>query len=108
MATRVFSSISNPSAYVLVPLRVAADFILYRSQQHGDPLPILAVGSATEHPSPQAALSTNTRSQANSMQHGRLLETGCYNTVSFKLVSELRGVTFTNRPCERFDCESIL
>jgi predicted ATPase len=53
MATRVFS-ISGPSGYVLVPLREAADFILYRGRQHGDPSPILAVAPATKHPSPQS------------------------------------------------------
>ncbi len=41
MATRVFSSISGPPGYVLVPLREAADFILYRGRQHGDPSPML-------------------------------------------------------------------
>ena len=53
MATRVFS-ISGPSGYVLVPLREAADFILYRGRQHSDPSPILAVAPATKHPSPQS------------------------------------------------------
>ncbi|MGA9392057.1 MAG: serine/threonine-protein kinase PknK [Candidatus Sulfotelmatobacter sp.] len=50
----MFSSISGPSGYVLVPLREAADFILYRGRQHGDPSPILAVAPATKHPSPQS------------------------------------------------------
>jgi len=50
----VFSSISGPPGYVLVPLREAGDFILYRGRQHGDPSPILAVAPATEHPSPQS------------------------------------------------------
>src|SRR5246500_888349 len=54
VATRMFSSISGPPGYVLVPLREAADFILYRGQQHGDPSPILAVAPATKHPSPQS------------------------------------------------------
>ena len=54
MATRVFSSISGPPGYVLVPLREAADFILYRGRQHGDPSPILAVAPATKHPLPQS------------------------------------------------------
>ena len=39
---------------MLVPLREAADFILYRGRQHGDPSPILAVAPATKHPSPQS------------------------------------------------------
>jgi predicted ATPase/GAF domain-containing protein len=54
VATRVFSSISGPPGYVLVPLREAADFVLYRGRQHGDPSPILAVAPTTEHPSPQS------------------------------------------------------
>jgi predicted ATPase/transcriptional regulator with GAF, ATPase, and Fis domain len=53
MATRVFS-ISGLSGYVLVPLREAADFIIYRGRQHGGPSPILAVAPATKHPSPQS------------------------------------------------------
>ncbi|HEV3438306.1 MAG TPA: AAA family ATPase, partial [Gemmata sp.] len=39
---------------MLRPLREAADFILYRGQQHGDSSPILAVAPATKHPSPQS------------------------------------------------------
>jgi serine/threonine protein kinase len=54
VATRAFSSISDPSGYVLVPLREAADFVLYRGRQHGDPSSILAVAPATKHPSPQS------------------------------------------------------
>ncbi len=54
MATRVFSSISDPPGYVLVLFREAADFILYRGRQHGDPSPILAVAPTTDHPSPQS------------------------------------------------------
>ncbi len=54
MATKVFSSISGPSGYVLVPLREAADFILYRGRHHGDPSSVLAVAPATKHPSPQS------------------------------------------------------
>ena len=50
----MFSSISGPPGYVLVPLREAADFILYRGRQQGDPSPILAVAPATKHPSPQS------------------------------------------------------
>src|ERR1700756_4745611 len=54
VATRMFSSISGPPGYALVPLREAADFILWRGRQHGDPSPILAVAPATKHPSPQS------------------------------------------------------
>ena len=52
MATRM-SSFPGPSGYVLVPLRVGADFTLYRSRQDGNPSSVLAVGVATERPSPQ-------------------------------------------------------
>ena len=54
MATRVFSSISGPSGYVLVPLREAADLILYRGRQHGNPSPVLAIALTAEHPSAQS------------------------------------------------------
>src|SRR5246127_1531712 len=54
VATRVLFSSSGPSGYVLGPLREAADFILYRGRQHGDPSSILAVAPATKHPLPQS------------------------------------------------------
>jgi len=78
VATRVFSSISGPFGYVLVPLREAADFILHHGRQHSDPSPILAVARATKHPSPQSL---------RQLEH------------EYSLASELD---------ERFDCESIL
>ena len=53
MAARVFSFISGPSGYVLVPLREAADFILYRGRKHGSASPVLVV-ALTEQPSPQS------------------------------------------------------
>jgi serine/threonine protein kinase len=45
---------TEPSGYVLEPLRESADFTLYRGWQHGDPSPVLAVALAAEHPSPQS------------------------------------------------------
>jgi PAS domain S-box-containing protein len=41
------------SGYVLETLREGAEFTLYRGRQHGNPLPLLAVAPAAEHPSPQ-------------------------------------------------------
>jgi serine/threonine protein kinase len=46
-------SITEPSAYVLEPLREGAEFTLYRGRQHGNPSPVLAVALAAEQPSPQ-------------------------------------------------------
>jgi hypothetical protein len=46
-------SITEPSGYILKPIREGADFTLYRGRQHGDPSPILAVALAAEQPSPQ-------------------------------------------------------
>ena len=63
------------------------------------PFGVLEERTDAEHPDlrvPHLAPGLRARSQANSMRRGRLLETGSYNTVSFKLVSELRGVTVTN------------
>src|SRR3954468_3700694 len=41
------------SKYVLDLLREGADFTLYRGREHGNPIPILAVVIAADHPSPQ-------------------------------------------------------
>ena len=50
---------TEPSGYVLEPLRDGADFTLYRGRQHGAPSPVLAVGLATERPrTPQTLAST--------------------------------------------------
>jgi PAS domain S-box-containing protein len=46
-------SMTEPSGYVLEPLREGPDFTLYRGRQHGNPSPVLAVGLAAEQPSPQ-------------------------------------------------------
>ena len=46
-------SVTEPSGYVLEPLREGADFTLYRGRQHGNPSPVLAVALAAEQPSPQ-------------------------------------------------------
>src|SRR5712664_4876692 len=45
---------TEPSEYVLEPLREGADFTLYRGRQHGNPSPVLAVALAGEQPSPQS------------------------------------------------------
>src|SRR5476649_1652702 len=42
------------SGYVLETLREGAESTLYRGRQHGNPLPLLAVALAAEHPSPQS------------------------------------------------------
>src|SRR5712691_11890120 len=48
-------SMTELSTYVLEPIREGPDLTLYRGQQqHGNPSRVLAVGLATEHPSPQA------------------------------------------------------
>jgi serine/threonine protein kinase len=46
-------SMTEPSGYVLEPLREDADFTLYRGRQRGNPSLVLAVGLAAERPSPQ-------------------------------------------------------
>ena len=47
-------SMTEPSGYVLEPLRKGGDFTLYRSRQHGNPSPVLAVALGAEQPSPKA------------------------------------------------------
>jgi PAS domain S-box-containing protein len=47
------SSMTEPSGYVLEPLREGADFTLYRGRQHGNPSPILAIALCAEQPPPQ-------------------------------------------------------
>src|SRR5260370_31718096 len=44
---------TEPSEYVLEPLREGANFTLYRGRQHGNPSPVLVVMLASEQPSPQ-------------------------------------------------------
>src|ERR1700683_2905601 len=46
-------SITEPSWYVLEPLREGADFTLYRGRQHGNPSPVLVLAQTAEQPSPQ-------------------------------------------------------
>jgi serine/threonine protein kinase len=46
-------SVTEPSGYVLKPLRGGADFTLYRGRQHGNPSPVLVVALTAEQPSPQ-------------------------------------------------------
>jgi PAS domain S-box-containing protein len=48
------SSMTEPSEYVLEPLSEGAEFTLYRGQQHGNPLPVLAVALAAQQPSPES------------------------------------------------------
>jgi serine/threonine protein kinase len=44
---------TEPSEYVLEPIREGADFTLYRGRQAGNPSPVLVVALAAEQPSPQ-------------------------------------------------------
>ena len=53
MATSM-PSITEPSGYVLEPIRKGVDFTLYRGRQHGNPSPVLVVALTAEQPSPQA------------------------------------------------------
>src|SRR6266849_4228154 len=46
-------SMTDPSGYVLEPLREGPDFILYRGRQPGNPFPVLVVALAADRPSPQ-------------------------------------------------------
>jgi hypothetical protein len=46
-------SMTEPSGYALEVLREGADFTLYRGRRRGNPSLVLAVGLATERPSPQ-------------------------------------------------------
>src|SRR5580704_4656088 len=47
-------SMTEPSEYVLEPLREGSDFTLYRGRQHGNPSPVLVVALTAEQPSPQS------------------------------------------------------
>src|ERR1700731_2794355 len=47
-------STTEPSEYVLEPLRESADFTLYRGRQRGNAAPVLAIALTAEHPSPHA------------------------------------------------------
>jgi serine/threonine protein kinase len=47
-------SITEPSGYVLEPIRKGVDFTLYRGRQYGNPSPVLVVALTAEQPSPQA------------------------------------------------------
>src|SRR5713101_5854243 len=53
VATRM-PSMTEPSGYVLEPIREGADFTLYRGRQHGNPSPVLVIALSAEQPSPQA------------------------------------------------------
>ena len=45
---------TEPSGYVLEPIREGPDFTLYRGRQPGHPSAVLAVALAAEQPSPQS------------------------------------------------------
>jgi hypothetical protein len=47
------TSMTEPSGYVLEPLRKGPDFTLYRGWQHGNQSPILVVALTAKRPSPQ-------------------------------------------------------
>jgi hypothetical protein len=47
-------SITEPSGYVLEPLREGPDFKLYRGRKPGNSSPVLVVALAAEQPSPQS------------------------------------------------------
>src|SRR5882762_443173 len=47
-------SITEPSEYVLVPVREGPDLTLYRGRQRGNAAPVLAIAPSAEHPSPQS------------------------------------------------------
>jgi len=42
---------TEPSGYMLDPLREGPDFTLYRGRQHGNPYPVLVVALTAEQPS---------------------------------------------------------
>jgi hypothetical protein len=48
------ASITEPSGYVLEPIRKGVDFTLYGGRQHGNSSPVLVVALTAEQPSPQA------------------------------------------------------
>jgi PAS domain S-box-containing protein len=45
-------TMTEPSGYVLQPLREGPDFTLYRGWQHGNTAPVLAIALTAQHPSP--------------------------------------------------------
>src|SRR6202034_3580159 len=46
------TSMTEPSGYVLRPLREGPDFTLYRGWMHGNTTPVLAIALTAQHPSP--------------------------------------------------------
>ena len=44
---------ATASQYTLEPIRVSAEFTLYRARQHGNPSPLLSVAPSAEPPPPQ-------------------------------------------------------
>src|SRR5260370_41087292 len=47
-------SITEPSEYVLVPVREGPDLTLYRGRQRGNAAPVLVIALTAEHPAPQS------------------------------------------------------
>src|SRR6266852_4722570 len=47
-------SITEPSEYVLEPIREGAEFTLYRGRQNGNRSPVLVIALSAEQPSPQS------------------------------------------------------
>jgi len=58
---------TEPSDYVLVPLREGAEFTLYRGRQNGNPLPV----HISRRPRASGGWSTNTRWQPNLIPRGQ-------------------------------------
>src|ERR1700678_3256448 len=46
------TSMTEPSGYVLQPLREGLDFTLYRGWQNGSTAPVLAIALTAQHPPP--------------------------------------------------------
>jgi PAS domain S-box-containing protein len=46
------TSMTEPSGYLLQPLREGPDFTLYRGRQNGNTAPVLAIALTAQHPSP--------------------------------------------------------
>src|SRR5690348_11473330 len=47
-------SMTEPSGYMLEPLKEGSDFTLYRGRQPGNPSTVLAVALAEQHPPPSS------------------------------------------------------
>jgi hypothetical protein len=69
------TSMTEPSGYVLEPLRKGPDFALYRGRQHGHQSPVLVVALTTERPSPQGF---------RRLEHGYMLAAELYASWAVK------------------------